>query len=129
MDITGIGTAVIGVKDIIGMFCPDKTEEDKAKMAQAFQVMQLQAQQNQAQDAVNAAAAAKQPITFRDGAGWVCVAGFAVTVLRPLITWASILVGSPVTLPPMDMTEIMPMLVGLLGLGGMHMNESIQGTK
>jgi len=26
MDITGIGTAVTGVKDILGMFFPDKTE-------------------------------------------------------------------------------------------------------
>ena len=98
-------------------------------MAQAFSVMQLQAQADQGQNAVNAAAAAKQPITFRDGAGWVCVIGFAVTVLRPLVSWGCILAGHPVTLPAMDMTEIGPMLLGLLGLGGMHMNEQIQGTQ
>lgn len=129
MDITGIGTAVTGVKDILGMFFPDKTEEEKAKIAQAFQLMQLQVQQDTAQDAVNQAAAEKQPITFRDGAGWVCVAGFAVTVLRPLVSWGCVLVGQPVTLPAMDMTEIGPMLLGLLGLGGMHMNEKIQNAK
>jgi hypothetical protein len=129
MDITGIGEAATAAQKIIGMFFPDKTEEEKAKMTQAFQVLQLQAQQDQAQSAVNAAAAARQPITFRDGAGWVCVAGFAVTVLRPLITWGCALAGHPVNLPPMDMSEIGPMLLGLLGLGGMHMNERVQGTK
>ena len=31
MDITGIGSAAQAVKDVVGMFFPDKTEEDKAK--------------------------------------------------------------------------------------------------
>ena len=128
LDPTGIATAVTGVKDILGMFFPDKTQEERDKIAQAFQVMQLQAQTDQAQIAVNQAAAAKQPITFRDGAGWVCVAGFAVTVLRPLISWGCVLAGHPVFIPPMDMTEIGPMLFALLGLGGMHMNEKIQNS-
>ena len=128
-DLTGIGTAVTGVKDILGMFFPDKTQEERDKLAQVFQVMQLQADQNKAQDAINQVAAANQPITFRDGAGGVCVAGFAVVVLRPLVSWGCVLAGHPITLPAMDMTEIGPMLLGLLGLGGMHMNESIQNSK
>ena len=129
VDITGIGAAVTGVKDILGMFFPDKTQEERDKMVQAFQIMQLQNNTDQAQSAVNAAAAAKQPFTFRDGAGWVCVIGFGVSVLRPLVSWGSILAGHPVVLPPMDTTEILPLLMGLLGLGGMHMNERIQNTK
>ena len=129
IDATGLGEAVTGVKDILGMFFPNQTEEDKAKMAQAFQLIQLQAQQDTAQDSVNQAAAAKQPITFRDGAGWVCVAGFGVTVLRPLVSWGCVLTGHPVNLPAMDMTEIMPMLMGLLGLGGMHLYENTQPSK
>ncbi len=124
MDITGIGTAVTGVKDILGMFFPDKTEEEKAKMLQAFQMMQLQQQSDTAQSAVNQASATAGGITFRDGAGWVCVAGFAVTVLRPLVQWGTILAGHPVELPTMDTTEIIPMLLGLLGLGGMHLYEN-----
>lgn len=129
MDITGIGEASTAIKGILGMFFPDKTAEEQAKIAQAFQLLQQQSQENQAQDAINQAAAAHQPITFRDGAGWVCVAGFAVTVLRPLVSWGSILAGHPVVLPAMDTTEIVPMLLGLLGLGGMHMNENIQNNK
>jgi hypothetical protein len=119
-DITGIGTAITGVKDILGMFFPDKTEEDKAKMAQAFQLMQLQAQADQAQIAANTAEAATGGLHFRDGAGWVCVVGFAISALRPLISWGCILAGHPVVLPAMDMSEMGPMLAALLGLGTMH---------
>ena len=86
MDVTGIGEASTAIKGILGMFFPDKTAEEQAKIAQAFQLLQQQSQENQAQDAINQASAAHQPITFRDGAGWVCVAGFAVTVLRPLVS-------------------------------------------
>lgn len=126
LDVTGIGTAVTGVKDILGMFFPDKTEEEKAKMAQAFQLLQLQAAADQSQVAVNQAAAASGGTTFRDGAGWVCVAGMAVTVLKPLIEWLSAVLGHPLILPSVDTTTTGTMLAGLLGLGAMHMNESIK---
>lgn len=123
-DITGIGTAITGVKDILGMFFPDRTEEDKAKMEQAFNLMQLQQAANTAQIGVNQAEATQPGLHFRDGAGWVCVAGFAVVVLRPLIQWGTTLAGHPVELPAMDMTQIGPMLAALLGLGGMHVYEN-----
>lgn len=119
-DLTGVGEAVTGVKDILGMFFPDKTEEEKVKMAQALQLAQLQAQANAQQVGVNQVAAEKQPFTFRDGAGWVCVVSLGVVVLRPLIEWSLLIAGHPVHLPAMDTTETMPMLISLLGLTGAH---------
>jgi hypothetical protein len=124
MDVTGIGSVADLANTIVSRIWPDKTQAEKDEIAKVMAAMQYQAQANQGQMAVNAAAAAKQPITFRDGAGWVCVAGFAVTVLRPMISWGTILAGHPVNLPAMDMTEIMPMLMALLGLGGMHLYEA-----
>lgn len=126
LDITGIGTAVSSVKDILGMFFPDKTDEEKAKMAQAFSIMQLQASADHDQSAVNQASATAGGVTFRDGAGWVCVVGMGVTILKPLVEWGSALVGHPIQLPAVDMETTTTMLLGLLGLGGMHMNESIK---
>lgn len=128
-DITGIGEATTAVEKILGMFFPDKTEEEKAKIAAAFQLAQIQSDANRAQIAVNQASAKVQGFTFRDGAGWVCVAGFAVNVLRPLISWAFAIGGHPVDLPAMDVSQTTPMLLGLLGLGGMHMNERIKGIR
>lgn len=68
----------------------------------------------------NAAEAGKDGTHFRDGAGWVCVAGFALVVLRPLVEWGAALAGHPLTLPAIDTSETTPMLVALLGLGGYH---------
>lgn len=126
MDVTGIGTAVTGIKDILGMFFPDKTEQEKTQIAAAFQAMQLQQQADASQNAVNAAAAEKQPITFRDGAGWVCVAAFALAALKSPIEWGCALAGHPVTLPSIDTSETSSMLLGLLGLGGMHLYEQVK---
>ena len=119
-DVTGVGAAVTGVKDILGMFFPDKTEEEKMKMAQALQLhndaQQLQILQAQA----NANEALQPGMHFRDGAGWVCVVGMAVAVLKPLIEWGAALVGYPLVLPPVDTSTTSTMLYALLGLGGMH---------
>lgn len=129
LDITGVGTAVTGIKDILGMFFPDKTEEEKDKMAQAFSILQLQANADHDQAAVNQAAASADTsgsMSFRDGAGWVCVIGLAVTILKPLIEWGATLFGHPIVLPSMDTSTTGSMLFGLLGLGSMHMNEAIK---
>ena len=120
LDATGIGEAVTGVKDILGMFFPDKTEEDKAKMTQALVLWQGQQDLAKAQIAVNAAEAATPGVHFRDGAGWVCVVGLAVTVLKPLIEWASAILGHPLALPSVDTNTTSVMLTSLLGLGSMH---------
>lgn len=110
----------------------EKIWPDPAKRAEA-QVALLQAQQSGSlkelddnfqlaleQIKTNAAEAAQPGLHFRDGAGWVCVFGFAVMTVKPLLEWGSILVGHSVQLPPMDTTVSMTMLSGLLGLGGMH---------
>ena len=127
-DVTGIGTAATAVEKILGMFFPDKTQEERDKMAAAFNVLQLQAAANQQQNAINQVSAATG-FTFRDGAGWVCVAGFAVNVLRPLIAWSFAIAGHPVNLPEMDTTQTLPMLLGLLGLGGMHTYQTIKANQ
>ena len=124
-DLTGIGTAVTGVKDILGMFFPDRTEEDKLKMTQALSMWQdLQAAQNlQAQANIEEA---KQPgMHFRDGAGWICVVGLGISVLKPLIEWAAALLGYPIILPAVDTSVTSTMLYGLLGLGSLHAAPSI----
>lgn len=129
LDITGVGTAVTGIKDILGMFFPDRSEEDKEKMAQAFSILQLQANADHDQAAVNQAAATADTsgdMSFRDGAGWVCVIGMGVTILKPLVEWGATLIGHPIVLPSIDTSTTASMLFGLLGLGSMHMNESIK---
>jgi hypothetical protein len=57
---------------------------------------------------------------FRDGAGWVCVAGLAVMVFKPLVEWVLLLLNHPINLPQLDLSSTQTMLWALLGLGGMH---------
>jgi hypothetical protein len=66
---------------------------------------------------------------WRPAIGWVCGAGFAVQfVVGPLAEWGSALYGHPVKFPAMDTGTMMPLLLGMLGLGGMRTAEKIQGV-
>ncbi len=66
MDISGIGTAAEAAKGIIGMFFPDKTEEDKAKLAASLALLQTQT------DIDKAEAQSTDPLQhWRGGLGWV----------------------------------------------------------
>ena len=76
---------------------------------------------------------AKDPSLFksgwRPGVGWLCVAGFGyVTILRPLLPWTATALGHPLPpLPVIETAELMTILMGLLGLGGMRTAERIKG--
>ena len=63
---------------------------------------------------------------WRPGIGWVCGAGFAVQfVVGPLAEWGSALYGHPVKFPQMDTGTMMPLLLGMLGLGGLRTAEKL----
>ena len=63
---------------------------------------------------------------WRPGIGWVCGAGFAVQfVIGPLAEWGSALAGHPVKFPQMDTGTMMPLLLGMLGLGGLRTAEKL----
>lgn len=128
MDVTGIGEAATAAKDILGMFFPDKTEEEKAKIAQALALQQDQDRLVELQAQANANEANQPGMHFRDGAGWVCVIGMAVSVLKPLIEWTSAIVGHPLILPPVDTSATNSMLTALLGLGAYHAAPAIVGA-
>lgn len=119
MDLTGIGTASEAVKGIIGMFFPDKTKEEQDKLAASLALLN-------AQTDINKVEAAQPGMHFRDGAGWVCVVAFGLAALKAPIEWAAALCGHAVTLPQMDTSVTTDMLLGLLGLGGMHVYEKVK---
>jgi hypothetical protein len=65
---------------------------------------------------------------WRPAAGWTCVAAFAWNyVLGPMIVNLLEIAGHHVAFTPLDMTEMMPVLFGLLGLGGYRAIERIKG--
>ena len=66
---------------------------------------------------------------WRPFIGWVCGSGFAIQfVIGPMAEWGSAVYGHPVKFPQMDMSTMMPLLLGMLGLGAMRTAEKMQGV-
>lgn len=124
-DLTGIGAAVTGVKDILGMFFPDKTEEEKAKLAQAFAVIQGQLDTNKAE----AGSGSVFVGGWRPAIGWVCaLALMAQYVARPMLQWAGLITGHQwPPLPGID-DNLWELMLGMLGLGGLRTFEKARGV-
>jgi hypothetical protein len=65
---------------------------------------------------------------WRPFIGWVCGAAFAYNfVLLPLLTWVATIAAIPVPPAAFDLTVMMPVLLGMLGLGGMRSFEKGKG--
>ena len=125
MDITGIGAAATAVKDVVGMFFPDKTEQEKQQIAFTLAVIQTQTDTNKEE--------AKNPSVFVSGwrpfIGWVCGAACAWNWIGlPIALFISAYIGKQLNLKPADISEMMPVLLGMLGLGGLRTVEKIQGV-
>lgn len=124
MDITGVGAVADAAKGILGMIFPDKTEEDKAKLAAALALIQSQTDIDKAE-----AQSSDRLQHWRGGLGWVCVAGYAWNfVLQPLINAGAVIAGHPVNLPGLDIGPLATLTLGMLGLGGLHVAERIKGA-
>jgi hypothetical protein len=64
---------------------------------------------------------------WRPFIGWICGIALAVDfVVRPFFIWAANLVRRPVEFPNLDMTELMPLVLGMLGMAGMHAYQEVQ---
>ena len=124
VDLTGIGEAADAAKSVIGMFFPDKTEEDKAKLAGALALINAQT------DIDKAEAQSTDPLQhWRGGLGWVCVASYAWNfVVQPLIVSISSATGHPIAVVPLDIGPLVTLTGGMLGLGGLHVAERIKGV-
>ena len=81
MDITGIGEAATAAQKIIGMFFPDKTAEEQAKLSASLSLLTAQTDINKVE-----AASSDRLQHWRGGLGWVCSFSYAYNfVLQPLI--------------------------------------------
>jgi hypothetical protein len=125
MDITGLGSVADLAKTAINAIWPDKTEQEKAQLAAAVQLVQGQIDINKAE--------AANPNTFVSGwrpfIGWVCGAGCAWNWIGLPIAKAGLaMYGHPLDMSPADLSEMMPLLLGMLGLGGLRTVEKIKGV-
>lgn len=127
------------VKEVIGKVIPDPQAAAEAKLRAAELVqkgemayLDADVKLALAQIDVNKVEAA-QPGIFKGGwrpaAGWICVFGLVYPILRLLLPWALQVFGvqGVPELPPLDTSEYIMMLGGLLGVGTMRHRERIAG--
>jgi len=120
------------VGDVIGRFLP----EDKEARAQAEREIETRlaehlAKVDMAQIEVNKAEGQHRSIFvagWRPFIGWTCGFALAYTyVIQPMLVFGLAQAGHLVTLPQVDMSLMMPVLLGMLGLGGMRSFEKFKG--
>jgi hypothetical protein len=104
---------------VINKVWPDKTEAEKQQLAAAVQLVQGQLEINK----VEAASTSVFVSGWRPFIGWVCGAACAwnwigLPILRMYVP----------DLTPANLTEMMPVLMGLLGLGALRTVEKINNV-
>jgi hypothetical protein len=76
---------------------------------------------------------AANPSVFVSGARpfimWVCGVGCAWNWIGlPVAVFVLTVMGKPIVLAPADLSEMMPLLLGMLGLGGFRTIEKLKGV-
>jgi len=123
MDITGIGSIADLSGNVINKIWPDKSEQEKAEIANAFALMQGQMDANKIE--------ASNPNLFvsgwRPGIGWVCtLALFYQFLLKPLGCGIAAAFGHPLpTLPGID-NNLWELMFGMLGMGTLRSFDKIK---
>ena len=111
-------------KTVVQTIWPDRSAEEQQKIAGAL--AQLTAQT----DIDKAEAASSDPLQhWRGGMGWVCVIAYAYNfVLQPLIIAGAAVAGQKLALPSLDIGPLATLTLGMLGLGGLHVTERVNGA-
>lgn len=125
LDITGIGSVADLATTAINKIWPDKSEQDKQQLAAAVMVVQGQLDINKAE----AANPSMLVSGWRPFIGWVCGAACAWNWLGlPVAKFAMLALGHPLNFQPADLGEMLPVMMGMLGLGGLRTIEKINGA-
>ena len=125
IDLTGLGGVSDLVSTVINKIWPDKSEVEKQQLAAAVMVVQGQLDINKIE--------ASNPNVFvsgwRPALGWVCGAACAWNWIGlPIFKVAIAFTAYKIEVSPANMTEMMPILMGMLGLGGLRTLEKINGV-
>ena len=122
LDATGLGAISDLAGTVINKIWPDKSEIEKQQLAAAVMVVQGQLDINKVE--------ASNPSVFvsgwRPALGWICGAACAWNWIGlPIFKVALAFTAYKIEVSPANMTEMMPILMGMLGLGGLRTLEKI----
>ena len=119
------------IGDVVGRFLPeDKEAAEKAKREIESNLAEHLAKIDLAQLEINKAEGQHRSIFvagWRPFIGWTCGFALAYTyVLQPMASFILGQTGYLIQLPEVDMTLMMPVLLGMLGLGGLRTFEKFK---
>jgi hypothetical protein len=119
------------VGDVLDRFFPDKEKAEQAKREIESQLTQHLANIDLAQLEVNKAEAKSRNIFiagWRPFVGWTCGIALCWTyIFQPVAQFVLAQTGHLIDLPGLDMSTMMPVLLGMLGLGGLRTWEKHKG--
>ncbi|MEZ5691214.1 MAG: holin family protein [Rickettsiales bacterium] len=132
-------SVVLPIVEIVGglidKLIPDKEEAAKAKERLKeldLKELELHLQARQMQADVNKTEATHKSIFvagWRPFIGWVCgIAFFYHFVFQPMLVFIMAVQGVEVKLPQFDMSSLLTVLMGMLGLGTLRTAEKIKGV-
>lgn len=126
MDITGIGAVAELARTAIDKIWPDKSEQERQQIAAAVMIVQGQLDINKAE----AASPSVFVAGWRPFIGWTCGMACAWNWIGlPVATAISLYFGNKLDLRPADISEMWPVLLGMLGLGGLRTVEKVKGAE
>lgn len=105
----------------------------RLQQAGEFKELEADIQRSQMQADVNKVEAANSdPFTsrWRPFIGWVCGSALAYQfILAPILTWAAAMLAHPeIIAPALNTGDLLTILLGMLGLGGLRTAEKIKGV-
>jgi len=125
--------ALIGpVSSLLEKFIPDKDLRSKLSHEIATMAEKNAHEQIKAQLDINKTEAQHNSLFvsgWRPAVGWTCCLGMAANFLIiPMTNFALALASSNITIPLIDLETMLPVLLGMLGLGGMRSYEKSKGV-
>ena len=132
-------TILLGIgSKVIDKIWPDPVQRDAAKLEllklqQSGELAQLTADTNLMIEQIKVnQAEAQNPSLFvsgwRPAIGWICGAACGWNWIGlPIAKLGMEIAGHPITIAPADLTEMLPVLMGMLGLGGLRTIEKLNG--
>jgi len=125
--------ALIGpVSSLLEKFIPDKDLRSKLSHEIATMAEKNAHEQIKAQLDINKTEAQHNSLFvsgWRPAVGWTCCLGMAANFLIiPMTNFALALASSNISIPLIDLETMLPVLLGMLGLGGMRSYEKSKGV-
>jgi hypothetical protein len=120
------------VGDVLDRFFPNKEEKERAQRELEAKLTEHLAKIDLAQLEVNKQEASHRSVFiagWRPFVGWTCgLSLFYTYLVQPIAMFILAQTGDLVQLPHVDLSMMMPVLLGMLGLGGLRSFEKYKGV-